>query len=157
MDRQVSHEQLFDYNIVVKDVSHLTELFLPNLKLHSTTYLFGSYNSASRTILLNGQTDLFEYNGIKFHNWTIRGQNTGNSLALTTGMSSIVFKEEDEENDQALGIDNFSFNAAMRGDSITYNFNWGNKNRDILNRGDISGYFTFTDQPVIRSGITLKS
>lgn len=154
MDRQVSHEQLFDYNIVVKDVSHLTELFLPNLKLHSTTYLFGSYNSASRTILLNGQTDLFEYNGIKFHNWTIRGQNTGNSLALTTGMSSIVFKEEDEENDQALGIDNFSFNAAMRGDSITYNFNWGNKNRDIHNRGDISGYFTFTDQPVIRSGIT---
>ncbi|GAP44778.1 hypothetical protein TBC1_12589 [Lentimicrobium saccharophilum] len=154
MDRIVSHEQLFDYYVVVKDVSHLTELFLPNLKLHSTAYLFGSYNSTSRTILLNGQTDLFEYNGIKFHNWTIRGQNTGNSLELTTGMSSIVFKEQDEENDQALGIDNFSFNAAMRGDSITYNFNWGNKNRDILNRGDISGYFTFNDQPVIRSGIT---
>lgn len=154
MDRQVSHEQLFDYNIVIKDVTHLTELFLPNLKLHSTAYLFGSYNSTSRTVLLNGQTDLFEYDGIKFHNWTIRGQNTGNSLAMTTGMSSIVFKEQDEENDRALGIDNFSFNAAMRGDSITYNFNWGNKNRDILNRGDISGYFTFNDQPVIRSGIT---
>lgn len=154
MDRQVSQEQLFDYNIVVKDVSHLTELFLPNLKLHSTTYLFGSYNSTSRIILLNGQTDLVEYNGIKFHNWTIRGQNSGNSLELTTGMSSIVFKEPENENDRALGLDNFSFNAAMRGDSIKYNFNWGNKNRDIRNRGDISGYFAFNDQPVIRSGIT---
>ena len=154
INRNVSQEQLFDYNIVIKDVHHLTELFLPNLKLNSTTYLFGSYNSTSSTILLNGQTDLFELNGIKFNNWYVRGQNSGNSLTLTTGASSIIFKEPEEEDEQALGIDNFSFDAAMRGDSITYNFKWGNPAELMHNSGDIGGFFTFHDQPRIRSGLT---
>lgn len=152
-DRKVAEEQLFDYNIVIKDVSALTELFLPELKVHSTTSIYGSYNSTSRTILLNGKSDFIEYNSVKFKDWYIRGQNRENSLTLTTGISSIIFRESSDHNKQALGIDNFSFDAVMSGDSISYSIKWKDEDKKIRNSGDLNGYLAFNDYPQIKAGI----
>lgn len=152
--RKIATEQHFEYSIEIKDVSYLTTLFLPSLHLSSKTYLFGSFNSATQTMLLNGQADEIIFNGIAFNNWYIKGQNVGNSMEVNTGTSSIVFREPTEDNPQRLGIDNFGFIASMRGDSITYNINWKNNETGIRNLGDINGIFTFEPGHRIRSSIT---
>jgi len=152
--RKITTDQHFEYSIEIKDVSYLTTLFLPSLHLSSKTYLFGSFNSATQTMLLNGQADEIIFNGITFNNWYIKGQNVGNSMEVNTGTSSIVFREPTEDNPQRLGIDNFGFIASMRGDSITYNINWKNNETGIRNLGDINGIFTFDPDHRIRSSIT---
>lgn len=149
----VKQEHILEYTINIKDVDALTELFLPALKINSSAYLFGSYNSVNETVLINGQTDQFEYQGIKINDWFIRGQNSGNSLQITTGSSSVVFSEASEENTLELGLENFSFDVSMRGDSIRYLIKWKDKVTGKRNFGDFEGILSFSEKPYIRANL----
>ena len=147
---EVKQEHVFDYAIRIKDANAITELFLPALKINATADFFGSYNSASKTILLNGHADQFEVAGITINDWFIRGQNMGNSLQVITGSSAINFTEAPHEDALALGLENFSFEAQMHGDSITYLVNWHDEATGKRNYGNLAGYFSFNEKPYIR-------
>lgn len=151
IELDVEQEHIFEYTINIKDVNALTELFLPSLKINSTAYLFGSYNSVNETVLINGQADQFEYQGIKINNWFIRGQNSANSLQITTGSSSVIISESSKDNSLDLGLDNFSFDVSMRGDSIKYLINWKDEKTGKRNFGDFAGILSFSDRPYIRA------
>jgi hypothetical protein len=139
----IEKAQLFDYTIHIKNVDPLTELFLPGFTLESEANLFGSFNSASETILINGQASRFIYNGILFNDWFIRGQNVGHIFELQTGASGITWKEPTEDDPQKLGIENFSVNTFMEGDSIRYQLTWKNNDTINKNNGDIAGTMLF--------------
>ncbi|MBW6490586.1 MAG: translocation/assembly module TamB [Lentimicrobium sp.] len=147
----VKQEHVFDYSIQIKDVNPITELFLPDLKINSSAYLFGSYNSVSKTILLNGQADQFDYKGITINNWYIRGQNEGNSLQLITGSSAIDMYESDAKNSVQLGLENFSVETLVEGDSIRYMIKWKDGLTGKRNFGKIEGYFSFSEKPYIKA------
>ena len=148
---EVKKDNIFDYSIRIKDATPLTELFLPTLKINSTADFFGSYNSASKTVLLNGQADQFEIAGVRINDWFIRGQNKENSLQVTTGSSAINFTNATSEDALALGLENFSFEAQMHGDSITYLVDWHDEATGKRNYGNIAGYLSFNEKPYIRS------
>lgn len=153
-ERHVEIEQLFDYEINIKNITPLTELFLPQFKLLTNANLFGSYNSTTSTILLNGEASQFRYEGMLISDWYIRGQNTGRSMSINTGAQSILLKEPTAEDPAKLGIENFSIDTYMQGDSIRYQFTWQNQDSILKNRGDISGQFLFAGFPVIRSNLS---
>lgn len=147
---EVKKEQVFDYSIQIKDATAITELFLPVLKINATADFFGSYNSASKTILLNGHADQFEIAGVTINDWFIRGQNKGNSLQVITGSSAINFTSAPNEDALALGMENFSFEAQMQGDSINYLIDWHDEATGKRNYGNLAGYFSFSEKPYIR-------
>lgn len=151
--KKIEKEQLFDYSIDIKNVDPLTELFLPGFSLQSKASLFGSYNSSSETVLINGQADSFEYNGFHFKDWYLRGQNSGRSLQLTTGSSSLNWKEPTKEDPQKLGIDMLSINTYMQGDSVRYDISWKNIDTILKNSGDIQGTLHFAGTPQIKSAL----
>lgn len=151
IELDVKQEHIFDYSIRLKDVSPITELFLPDLKINSSAYLFGSYNSVSKTILLNGEADQFEYKGIAFNKWFIRGQNEGNSFRLITGSSAIDFYESEEKNAVRLGLENFSVETQILGDSVRYMMNWHDEITGKRNFGDLNGYLSFSEKPYIKA------
>lgn len=142
-EQLVNTEQLFDYIINIKDVDPLTELFLPGFRLEGLASLYGSYNSTTETILLNGNAGSFTYNGIAFNEWYIQGQNLGRSLQVSTGTSSITWKEPSFDDPQKFGIDNFMISTFLNGDSVKYSLNWKNKDTTNLNKGDIQGTLLF--------------
>ncbi len=148
-DRKIEKEQLFEYNINIKNVDPLTELFLPAFKLNSEANLFGSYNSTTETILINGQAGNFDFNGVHFNDWYIRGQNLGRSLQVVTGNSSIVWKDPDPDDPQRLGIDNFAIHTFLQGDSVRYSLQWKNNDTLTRNNGDIKGTMLFAGSPQI--------
>lgn len=148
---EVKQEHIFDYTINIKDARPFTELFLPSLTINSKATLFGSYNSVSKTILLNGQADQFQLGGIEINNWYIRGQNSGNSLQISTGSSSIILDEAQDEEALQLGLENFEVNLQMRGDSIGYQVDWHDNVSGKRNYGDVNGILTFNDKPFIKS------
>ncbi|PKP03714.1 MAG: hypothetical protein CVU14_01500 [Bacteroidetes bacterium HGW-Bacteroidetes-9] len=141
--QQVNTEQLFDYTLNIKDVDPLTELFIPGLKLEGQASLYGNYNSTTETILLNGNAGSFTYNGIIFNDWFIQGQNLGRSLQVSTGTSSIIWKEPGIDDPQRFGIDNFVINTFLNGDSVKYSLNWKNTDTTNLIKGDIQGTMLF--------------
>ncbi|MHC1775564.1 MAG: translocation/assembly module TamB domain-containing protein [Lentimicrobium sp.] len=148
-DYKIEKEQLFDYTINVKNTDPLTELFLPDFRLKSKATLFGSFNSTTETILINGEAGKFDFNGIHFNDWYIRGQNLGRSLQVTTGNSSIVWKDPDKDDPQRLGIDNFAVTTFLHGDSVRYSLTWKNNDSLIRNMGDIRGTMLFAGSPQI--------
>lgn len=154
-DYKVEKEQLFEYTINIKNTEPLTELFLPDLRLESEATLFGSYNSTTETILINGQAGKFDFKGVHFNDWYIRGQNLGRSLQVVTGTSSIIWKEPDQSDPQRLGIDNFAINTFLQGDSIQYSFRWKNTDTLTRNSGVIEGTMLFAGSPQIN--ITLDT
>ena len=149
-DLEVKQEHVFDYSIRIKDATALTELFLPSLKINSIADFFGSYNSVSKTVLLNGHADQFEFGGVIINDWFVRGQNKGNSLQATTGSSAINFTNAPNEDALALGLENFSVEAQMHGDSITYLVDWHDNATGKRNFGNLAGYFSFNEKPYIR-------
>ncbi len=147
---EVKQEQVFDYSIRIKDATAITELFLPTLSINATADFFGSYNSASKTVLLNGHADQFEIGGVIINDWFIRGQNKGNSLEVTTGSSAINFTNAPNDDALALGLENFSLDARMQGDSINYLVDWHDNKTGKRNFGNLAGYFSFNEKPFIR-------
>ncbi len=147
----LTQDQLFEYTLQLKDLTLLTELFVPDLVLTSEASIFGSYNSNSNTITLNGRSEGFNYKGVSFNNWYARGKNSGASLQFSTGVSSIVFNKESIDDKLNLGIENFIFNALMQGDTIKYDLAWDDKIQENKNTGQIDGYLSFSDSTRIHS------
>lgn len=147
----VTQDQLFEYTLQLKDLTPLTELFVPDLVLTSEASIFGSYNSNSNTITLNGRSEGFNYKGVSFNNWYAKGKNSGASLQFSTGVSSIVFNKESIDDKLNLGIENFVFSTFMQGDTIKYDLGWDDKIQENKNTGQIEGYLSFSDSTRIHS------
>jgi len=143
--KTVSKDQIFEYLVQVKDITPLTEMYLPEFHLLSGATLSGRYNSKNNDIVLNGLADGFTYNGVDFSNWYVKGTNTGSSMEIVTGVSSITLSEKKAAiGDKKKGaIENFVFKAFMQGDSINYEVNWDDNIAENHNIGDIDGYFSF--------------
>lgn len=148
---EVKQEHIFDYSINIKDARPFTELFLPSLTINSNAVFFGSYNSVSKTVLLNGQAEQFHYGGVNINNWYIRGQNSGNSLQIATGSSSINFGDVQDKEALELGLENFAVEVQMRGDSVTYHVDWHDELTGKRNFGNLNGFLAFNEKPYIRS------
>ncbi len=148
---EVKQEHIFDYIVNIKDARPFTELFLPSLTIDSKANFFGSYNSVSKTVLLNGQAEQFHYGGISINNWFIRGQNSGNSLQIVTGSSSIDFGDSQDKEALKLGLENFAVEVQMRGDSVTYHVDWHDELTSKRNYGNLNGFLAFNEKPYIRS------
>lgn len=145
----IKKEQMFDYSIQIKNIEPLCRLFIPELSLKSEASLFGSYDSKNNKIVLNGLADEFMFKGVKFFNWYARGKNTGASLQLVTGVSSIIFNESVSKPETNMGVENFVFKTFMQGDSVKYNIDWDDVVPEDQNTGHIKGYFSFNDFPKI--------
>lgn len=152
-NKKIDKEQLFEYDISLKNTEAITAIFLPELKLVGEANLFGSYNSATETILLNGGAKRIYYHGVLIENWYIKGQNAGKLLQINTGSSSLVWKEPAPDDLSRMGIDNFDLLTVMQGDSIRYRINWLNTDTTTRNSGIISGSVLFNRAPQILIGL----
>ncbi len=151
--KPVTKDQIFEYSVHVKDITPFAELFIPEFRLLEDATLTGSYNSNNNTIVLNGSAKGFTYKGLDFSNWHIKGTNTGASLEIETGVSSIsiVEKKTAEADKEKRALENLLFKAYMQGDSINYNLNWNDNSAADHNIGDITGYFSFNNAAQINT------
>lgn len=152
-EKPVLQEQLFEYSFELKNLNPITEILAPDFTLKSRASIYGSYDSQKKTVILNGMADFFSYKGVSFSDWYVRGKNSGQSLQLVSGVSSIEFNENEEHEQQKLGIENLVFRTFMQGDSINYDIRWDDNIAEDRNKGNIDGYFSFTDSPRIHGNI----
>lgn len=149
--QQLTKEQLFEYNIQIKNFTPLTEIFLPQLSLQSSASIFGSYNSRNNLITLNALAKKVSYEGFMFNDWYLKARNTGSSIQMTTGVTSLQLKENEAEDSDRLRLENLSLNTYMEGDSVKYALNWDDNETDNSNIGKINGFFSFNEFPRIKA------
>src|SRR5690606_33559360 len=77
-----SYDQNFTFEIIVKNLAPITELFVPQFKI-GKSILFGSYNNESKELDLlfksSGKSKL-QYGSIKVETWDFKAENVKDSL-----------------------------------------------------------------------------
>jgi len=124
--------QDFVFDIELKNTAPLTELFLPDLLLSDGAVFSGGYSSRVNNMFLDGHAEEVEYEGLKFKNiFTGIGVNNGeinlsNSIEKLNVTDSIYF-------------DNLKAKFVAINDSVHFNFDWKNIDKNSGNHGIING------------------
>ncbi len=134
--------QKFDFNILLKNTETLSRLFIPALKVSKNTSFIGSYNSVNSNFIIHGNADTIAFNKQFFEKVYIEGKTDEHKLYLLSGCKRLHFSKNG-------GIDNFKINSLLQSDSIFYAVYWKDTLRKVKNSGEISGFASFVNAPLI--------
>ncbi len=134
----------FTYNIVLKDISPLCNIFFPVLNVASNSVLKGNYNSINNTFELSVYSKNINYSGILFNNIAIDGKTENNSINMDINCSDIFIA-------QGIIVNNFKIKSNLKNDSLLFNVTWDNNNYIDRNSGNIVGNISFIDKSIIKT------
>ncbi len=135
-------DQKFDFNINLKNTELLSRLLMPELRISKNTSFNGSYNSISSNIKLHANADSIIFNKQVFEKFYLEGTTDEKRLYLFSGCKRLHFNK-------SMGIDNFKINSLVQSDSIFYSIYWKDTLKHTKNAGDISGFASFAEVPLI--------
>ncbi len=146
--------QSFHFDINLKNTHNITELFFPQLELASNSKLSGFYYPHLDSIIISGNSDSLNYQGIKFMDWKLQSKIKNNTVDFQTSSAKVLFKEATAKDTISLGIENAAIGASIGRDSIKYVMKWNDNLPEDFNRGNVQGYVRFVDYPRIETKIT---
>lgn len=114
--------QIFDFNMHLKDITVLTEIFAPELKISKNQRLAGSFNNIESKFFLNGTVKEIWYNNIKFNDNSIDLSFENESLNSNIRTKKIYLSD-------TIGINNFSISSQSsptKNSTISNFINWNN-------------------------------
>ncbi len=127
----VKGEQLFTYDVLIKDFSMVTQLFVPAVALSPNTRINGRIDSYKNIFRL--RTDpiaSLEVGGRVFRNFTVNARNNGDYLVLNTRATDIFI-------DDSLSLQNFTLDGELYQNKMATTIAW--MNRDSASWGTILG------------------
>ncbi|MBA3899798.1 MAG: translocation/assembly module TamB domain-containing protein, partial [Bacteroidetes bacterium] len=129
--------QDFVFEIDLKDIKPVTELFLPAIEIGKNTQFSGKFNSASHLLTLNGKsTKVKAYNFI-FKDFYINADTEDKTVNLLVGSTEVMVND-------SFKLENFQVDSRTKNNLMEYQVSWDNK-REIKNKADIHGSIAFTD------------
>ncbi len=143
--KETNVHQDFSFNFEINHTDELSDLFIPELRLHDTLTLRGSFNSLTQNLVTEIKTPEIDYQGIAFHKPDFR-INTGPKAAHAKFyLHHMVFKEPEKDDSLRLGLDQLMFDIKIKNDSAYYHLDWLNLNQEVKNNGDIIGHAIIGD------------
>lgn len=114
VDEQLqSIPQKFNYDVHLKQIEPVLNVFLPELSVSKGVKLDGVYNSQDNEITLHSSTiKSIEYKSLKMVNWNIEMNNSKGGFNLNSNAAEFYFND-------SLQIDNVIINANANQDTLT--------------------------------------
>ncbi|MCP4551198.1 MAG: hypothetical protein GY834_03965 [Bacteroidetes bacterium] len=128
-----------NYKIELKNTLSITDLIYPNLEIAPNTLITGKYNSANNSVYLEANSNEISFNGMNFHDWYLKTDNTEESFLILTGCKDLVFDKASKA-DHPLGFENLNLVASVQNDSVDYRIVWDDFKESNENTGYLSGY-----------------
>lgn len=127
-------DQIFQFNLKIKNFEPVAQLLVPGLEIEDQAILIGNFDSPKNIATLNGFIQKLKYKGIVANNIII-DENTG-----TNQIQAIVTSDRVDLND-SLYIKNINISNILRNDSLTLNVKLANA--DDVNSLDLNGLVEF--------------
>ena len=121
----------FDFSILFKNTTEVTDFFIPELSIGENTTLKGGFNTLRRHIWTDLQTDSLRYNDYCTNNLNVSVHALGRDFILDIQADSIDVSKD-------LRIKNPAANITARNDTATYMFSWYNTD-SLKNEGTFDG------------------
>ncbi len=137
----------FDYSIQLYHTHPLTEMFLPWLKINTSTVISGTFDPAMGLVNLNGRSPLLVVGGFALHDWTIKGASTDKRLIVQMESDEIDMNDTTLKDTEARSIAQFKLHAVAADDSVKFGISWDDKVTPDHFKGDISGAVSFRQNP----------
>lgn len=134
-----------------KDVSPITNLFLPVLEISPGMILSGKFDSDKKMLEIEGLTDEISVSGIRFKQVSFSGNTKAKKFELNVGVNKLAFREN--KDGEGLFLDNFKIQIASGNDSIKYAIKWDNNLEESPNNGAIDGFVRLISLKSIEAGI----
>ncbi len=128
--------QDFIFDVEVKNLKPITELFYPPLQIAPGTRITGGFNSKINNLFMDAGSSEIIYSGIKFKNFNAELLVQNNDLVLTTFSDQVLITD-------SISIDSIKSSFSLAGDTISFAMKWNNQNWETSNYGDLAGNFVF--------------
>ena len=137
--------QLFNFQVYLKNTDQVTAVFLPFLNIAPDTYLEGYYNEGKGLIGLNGTSPEITLLGMHLFDWHVTATTRKDNLNLETGCSRFFLKKGKKNDTVEVYVDTVSLVTDLRHDSILYDLTFVNRSLP----SEISGSVDFGEDPAI--------
>jgi hypothetical protein len=138
--------QDFIFEIRIKDVGTLTELFLPIMEIAPYSTFNGAFDSRNKALFFNGYSDQLSLQGNRFTEWEMSGQQENGRYKLAMESNRLMFSD-------SLFIERFQWNTQFFNDSVWYEAHWNNRDTTHKNEGHIQGLARFYERNYARMQI----
>ncbi len=125
----------FTFDVLLKNTSILTKVFMPSLQIGRLSRINGNYNSERQEINFYGTAPLISYNDIHFHNINIQGESPNEILVLDASINQLELSD-------SLSIENLKLQVLSANDSVTTQIKWLNQSQKGY-AADLLLYTTF--------------
>lgn len=124
--------QDFSYAIHFKDPAPITEMFIPELRIHPNSILYGGYNSKSRQVQLSMRSGGIGYGNMFVSDVRVSANTMDNNELLVETRADAFYLTD------SIYIDDVNLWVSTRNDSLRFGFNFINEG-PRLNSGHIQG------------------
>lgn len=128
---RLKQDQEFVYDIHLKDLDYVSELFMPNIKLSHDVELNGRFNSFEKIFRLKSNNiNYLILNGTEIYNLQLNAKNNGDYLQIATKAGKVVLTD-------TMSLQKFRFDGELYQNRMATKIAWANP--DLTSDGDISG------------------
>ncbi len=83
----------FEFNLKLKNTRHITELFMPDIKLSKNSKLKGYFNSANDSLNIYFQSNKLELYGLEYEMFVLKTKTNNSNLNLSLRSNKLYLKE----------------------------------------------------------------
>ncbi|MBE0660877.1 MAG: AsmA family protein, partial [Bacteroidales bacterium] len=147
-------EQSFTYYVTLKNTQDISQLFLPDVVVNTNAIIEGRFNSSENIVGIAAKAGDISLYGTTLKDWKLTMNATSQNLYVRTGAGRLQVIDSENGETPEIGLDNLLIDANFAGDSIVYNIAWRDPDDPQANSGDLSGFFTFVNNPQLELRIT---
>lgn len=138
--------QIFDFDIQIKNSEKITKIFFPSLHIGSNTLLSGNFNSVQEQFLANIVSPVIEYNYLKFTEANLRAVMQNQTLSTNIDCKQLIIRD-------SLAINKPIFEVNLNKENSSFDIQLANY-ESSLNKAYILGNLFLGEYPKI--GIKFK-
>ncbi|HET6245118.1 MAG: translocation/assembly module TamB domain-containing protein [Bacteroidetes bacterium] len=127
--------QQFTYDINLKDIQPITELFLPEFEIGKNTKLYGSFESEKNSLKLKGHSSQINLYGIELKHFFINSNIENDIFVLNLGCAETFLSD-------SITLKNFMIDTRTKKELMVYEVKWDNLS-EIKNKASITGSVLF--------------
>jgi len=132
--------QLIRFDINLKETGHLTDLFVPKLKVAKNTRIQGLFDSKMKRLNIDGSSDLIEVSGVDFHDCKILANTRDQDFNFSVLSSQVMFANAGAGDSLGIGIDSLQLTTRLKADTVYYRLSWNDLSNTSANTGDFEGF-----------------
>jgi hypothetical protein len=147
----IDNPQVMTYEFRIKDLSPVTELFLPDIKVSPGIVINGHFDSRAPELELKGSVDQVDADGIKIKGINFSGITVLDEFNFDISTKKIILQENDDGT--YLGLDNLVAHLSSADSLLNYSIQWDNDLVTNPNKGALDGFVKFRSMDNFEAGI----